>query len=654
MVHLDKNLPVDLNRGFRYSANENFEKIEKAINENDFKSIENLNNHKKGVNAHNTAQILHHLSTNELTLEHFLQLLSGRISNLVLGATTDQSIEIKDSRGDLEGISHTTLYDRLLSDFLRLQNADDDLGVRSIKNDNLIGNFANQAGVAIKKINKDKTHSIAIASNSTTAVKLRTAHTVAKDFNFGWEKPAYQVPIKNKFLLQGIYDDDNNKYTYYSYSQGELMWIERFDNFNNYIDRMHLPLGGHATDFFVTTENGIDYIWNQVGEQTQNGIKNHFCKIKYAAKTVNFGDAEIVAEFDVFQNYKADANLDAEKDIISIIFNRGNDFLIENRMFSEWQKGIDNILGAFVVKKTEYHAVHQSIDVLDNMVFWHYGETRRDINATGKHGVVVFTLDGKRISSYEIDVTKLISNDAIDGYYEPEGFTAKRTDVPNVYELCFGFATSGKTTYKSWRSSIHAVAIPDFNDEFQIELKSENGLQKQTFTLPEKITSDRLLVDTDEQFNFAKLEKNVDFTGYEKQQLSEIDIIKLIKQYTNKTDYETVLFKGNAGITGAKVDIAGNFKDYDEIKVLYNTSVANHAVQTYASLDRSANVLVLNTVNADDAIAGVSQIRECTIDISAGTSFTIKQQIVTELSTNTTNFKAEEFRIMKITGVNKV
>ncbi|SPN76596.1 phage baseplate protein [Brochothrix thermosphacta] len=650
-INLVKKPDIVFGQKFYRDWSKNNIKIENAINEND----EYMSKHQTTQqNAHNTAQILHRLSASELTLEQFLQLMNARTSNLVLGATTDQSVELKDARVDLESESHTTLYDRLLSDFLRLQNTDSDLGVRSVKNTNLIGNFANQAGVAIKKINKDKTHSIAIASNSTTAVKLRTANTVAKDFIFGWEKPAYQVPIKNKFLLQGIYDDDNSDYTYYSYSQNDLMWIERFDNFNNYIDRMHLPLGGHATDFFVTTENGIDYVWNQVGEQTQNGIKNHFCKIKYAAKTVNYGDAEIVAEFDVFQNYKADANLDAEKDIISIIFNRGNDFLIENRKFSEWQKGVNNVLGSFIVSKKEYHAVHQSIDVLDNMIFWHYGETRRDINATGKHGVVVFTLDGKRISSYEIDVTKLISNDAIDGYYEPEGFTAKRTDVPNVYELCFGFATSGKTTYKSWRSSIHAVATPDFNDEFQIELKSENGLQKQTFTLPEKITSDRLLVDTNEPFNFAKLEKSADFTGYEQRHLSEIDVIKLIKQYTNKTDYETVLFRGNAGVTGAKIDIAGNFKDYDEIKVLYNTSVANHAVQTYASLDRSANILVLNTVNADDAITGVSQIRECTIDISAGTSFVIKQQIVTELSTNTTNFKAEEFRIMKITGINKV
>lgn len=113
MVILNKNLPVDLNRGFRYESNANAKIIEQALNELFRDSAYHRTNEKQ---AHNSGQITH----NGWTVERELKYRAAQVRNLVIGANGDGIAETKDARVDLYAKSHATLSERLLSDFKRL------------------------------------------------------------------------------------------------------------------------------------------------------------------------------------------------------------------------------------------------------------------------------------------------------------------------------------------------------------------------------------------------------------------------------------------------------------------------------------------------------------------------------------------------------
>ena len=116
MVELDKYLPVDKEYQFRGGVNENFAKIERGFSQRD--GI--MKNHKTDEkNAHNSGQIKHFL----WDVKQHLDYLTAQSANIVRGANGDGIAETVDSRvATFSKLAHVTLSERLLEDFLHLNN----------------------------------------------------------------------------------------------------------------------------------------------------------------------------------------------------------------------------------------------------------------------------------------------------------------------------------------------------------------------------------------------------------------------------------------------------------------------------------------------------------------------------------------------------
>lgn len=116
MVILNKNLPVDLNRGFRYESNANAELAERALNDLYRDSTYHRTSEKQ---AHNSGQIIH----DGWTVERELKYRAAQVRNLVIGANGDGIAETKDARvAVFSKKAHATLSERLLEDFTTLSN----------------------------------------------------------------------------------------------------------------------------------------------------------------------------------------------------------------------------------------------------------------------------------------------------------------------------------------------------------------------------------------------------------------------------------------------------------------------------------------------------------------------------------------------------
>ena len=116
MVELDKYLPIDKEYQFRGGVNENFAKIERGFSQRD--GI--MKNHKTDEkNAHNSGQIKHFL----WDVKQHLDYLTAQSANIVRGANGDGIAETVDSRvAAFSKSAHVTLSERLLEDFLHLNN----------------------------------------------------------------------------------------------------------------------------------------------------------------------------------------------------------------------------------------------------------------------------------------------------------------------------------------------------------------------------------------------------------------------------------------------------------------------------------------------------------------------------------------------------
>ncbi|MCF1614775.1 phosphodiester glycosidase family protein, partial [Tetragenococcus koreensis] len=102
---LQENLPYRLNNEFRGYLVDNF----KTLNGRYQYILDQVEEHE----IKNTTQIKH----DGKDLDKILNVLSGRISNQIYGASGNSSAEVKDIRVDSEGNIHDLAQDRLMSDF---------------------------------------------------------------------------------------------------------------------------------------------------------------------------------------------------------------------------------------------------------------------------------------------------------------------------------------------------------------------------------------------------------------------------------------------------------------------------------------------------------------------------------------------------------
>lgn len=375
-INLVKNLNIIIGQIFRRDLTENFSKIENAINENDTNMLMHQTTQ---INAHNTAQILHYLSDkqkevyyrSELDLKQFLMLESARISNLVLGATTDQSVELKDSRVDLEGEAHITLYDRLLADFTRFKNAIDKL--TEIEN-----------GLDLETFEPMYVGNLATYRNA-----------VMQTFQID--------PITNQYFVT---QSDGKKPEGFVLSQTS-------PNGSKLLSTMKFTNGGHGTTFGLENENGKTIIWSFI-RNTNNERK--LIRVPYKANST-IVDSESLRDYT--PNSLKDVYFTPVVDTVHgyMLIRRG-DLKCELRSLKDIKNGVDKILYTVTIPDSERDDERASQGSVSNgtILYWYSGVTTTTARVT-KYDFKT----GEQIGMREFDFPNERGDGFTDGYREPEG-----------------------------------------------------------------------------------------------------------------------------------------------------------------------------------------------------------------------------------------
>lgn len=396
MVELDKYLPVNHEEAFRNGVNKNFAKIEQGFSQRDAV----MNSHRTTQkNAHNTEQILHYLSDkqkevyyrSELDLKQFLKLESARISNLVLGATTDQSVELKESRVDLEGKAHITLYGRLLADFTRLKNATDKL------------------------------------------IELEESFDISKiEPQFWTELGGIRNVVQQYFWINKL---NGRVYQTQSDSQSqEGFYINELTPSGNFLGTMHVPKGGHGTSLGIEYVNGEMYMWTNVDKK--------LVKFKFKGDTV--------LDPSTLQNHMPKSVKDVFFAPVSdwkgekMAFRR-SDGIIELRDIGDLNKCIDKVYATVTIpleERDNNHRPMQGVAISDENCYWMSGwGTDENI---GK--VFVYDWNGKLLDTVNLDNLAHVTGVggetyAADNHSEPEGLFFTEDKGKKV--LFVGFSTGG-------------------------------------------------------------------------------------------------------------------------------------------------------------------------------------------------------------------
>lgn len=395
-INLVKNLNIIIGQIFRRDLTENFSKIESAINENDTNMLMHQTTQ---INAHNTAQILHYLSDkekevyyrSELDLKQFLLLESSRISNLVLGATTDQSVELKESRVDLEGKAHITLYGRLLADFTRLKNALDKL------------------------------------------IELEESFDISKiEPQFWTELGGIRNVVQQYFWINKL---NGRVYQTQSDSQAqEGFYINELTPSGHFLGTMHIPKGGHGTSLGVEYVNGQMFMWTNVDKRL----------VKFTFKADTKLDATLLRDYmppsvaPVF--FAPVSDWKGEK----MAFRR-SDGIIELRDVNDLNKNIDKVYAQVIIpleeRENDYRPM-QGVAISDEHCYWMSGwGTDENI---GK--VFVYDWHGKLLDTIILDNLTQVTGVggekyAADNHNEPEGLFFSEKEGKKV--LFVGFSTGG-------------------------------------------------------------------------------------------------------------------------------------------------------------------------------------------------------------------
>lgn len=376
MADLGKYLPVNKEEAFRNGVNENFSLVERRLNSGE--SV--MNAHQKTqINAHNTAQILHYLSDkqkevyyrSELDLKQFLMLESARISNLVLGATTDQSVELKDSRVDLEGVAHTTLYDRLLADFTRFKNAIDKL----IEIEN---------GLDLEKFEPMFVGNLATYRNS-----------VMQTFQID--------PVTNQYFVT---QSDGKKPEGFVLSQTS-------PNGSKLLSAMKFKNGGHGTTFGLEHEKGKTIIWSFI--RNEKNVRK-LIRVPYKANSTIADSASLR---DYTPKSLKDTYFTPVVDAVNgyMLIRRG-DLKCELRSLNDIKNGVDKILYTVTIPDSERNESRASQGSVSHgtILYWYSGVTSTTARVT-KYDFKT----GKRIGIREFDFPNERGDGFTDGYREPEG-----------------------------------------------------------------------------------------------------------------------------------------------------------------------------------------------------------------------------------------
>lgn len=644
----------NLNRANMDAIRENFDKTEKTINQNDdeFKKHKGIE-----LNAHSASQIT---TLKFKTIEDELFDLHSQLKNMVLGANGDGIAEVKQARVDGKGKTHEVLADRVKADYQYLDDTASTALVAHAQDVNFGGSYKNYHGFYANNL-ANTTINISAETTALGTITLKKAKGKASKIAIEQPSIAERIPVMNRRAGQDFYEAKSG-YTYVAYGVDgdKTLYFERFDRYGNYKDRMRLESPGHGSSLFVTTDNGKDYIWTNFDKVESGKTTFRFAKIPYQSGTVTETNAGAAFYETFYDSAAAYGCLDEEGDRVAFIYKISNGHMVETRIFSEWLQGINNVLGRFEIYMDSKYQPHQSIDIIDDMIFWHYGKWSASPDDK-KTGVVIFDWDGTIISDVTIKQSNVFNTDAFN-FYEPEGIQVKRTNVPYVYDLLLGYAVGENKTEATkhlqyYKTRTKAVAAPVFEeDEITIDVNGR-GLNQLSTILPKELGATAYLA-IDPSVSFFKVDKGDIFKGRERG-LTKNEVETMIYQAVNSARFhysEKVIFEGEASGIGETFyfNDKGNSPDFDELKIYWFTEKVGRRITVIDNWKRDLLNFSLDYTNvSDQASANEAQIYECNLYFDRDNrSFTITRDVRREFPENQ-NYSGTHFTITRIVGINK-
>lgn len=649
-INVELAFPIEIGQGWRRMTITNFKNL---VNGYHYLNDEIFKHKNTEKNAHNSNQIVYR----NTTVTQALDSLKKDFDNIVLGSTKENSVEIRDSRNDINGVRHDTLGSRLREDFSSVESQINETLKAHTQKENLGGSYKSHNGFYVNE-QELETLTVSVESNQLITIPFYKVNGKASKLFIEQPTIAERIPVMNRRAGQQLFETKNgNTYVAYGVDGDKVLYFERFDEFGNYKDRMRLETTGHGSSFFVTTEDGQDYIW------TNFDIANifNFVKTPYKKGTVTQNNLEGIFYDTFYHSARPYACLDEEGDKIAFIYTITNGHMVETRNFKEWKQGINNVVGRFEIYSDSKYQPHQSIDIIDDMIFWNYGSSTSSPDDK-KSGVVVFDLDGNIITDKTIKQSPLFPFDTFNRF-EPEGIQVKRTKVPYVYDLVIGYAagnahSSSNThlAYYKTTSKVLGTPIINTNDKFDITI-GRNGFSSKVNIFGKETRATGYL-STDPRITYFKVDYGENFKGSERG-LTESEVRTMINQAINSSRLhyrKKVIFEGSATGIGKtyKLNGRGSLNDFDTIKIYWKSDKTNREVTIIDNWQRNAQSVVLHYTNvADDVQYPVAEIYECGLSFNNGdASFTINRDVHRDLNLNE-NISQTHFIITRIEGINE-
>jgi hypothetical protein len=319
-------------------------------------------------------------------------------------------------------------------------------------------------------------------------------------------------------IPQSFYFQDESQTLYlcqpnYATGADERMFISRYHYDGSYRDRMVLTNTAHGSTFFVTTENGKDFIWVGARKKNKRWYLSKFpYKSNVYANPISADDEGVKSYQTMAQSWASPtAVVDKENDIICLRFIslRANISHIYFRKFSEFIAGRDIILSKFDIKGQDYFPM-QGMDICGMNLYWHKGfGGMEDLKKSTTQQQTIYCFDAHGNVSFKKDIErfKIISDHEGNGKKEPEGLQVVPSNGRRNPGIIFGNVVGQNRNRRYILHGLNATA--DIPKALKVSSSSH-------WIAPHGITSLKSLVDPGEYFIPRKLrevltDKPVDF-----------------------------------------------------------------------------------------------------------------------------------------------
>ena len=411
-IQLNKNVNVMLESDFREQINNNFEIIERALNESGLLLAQHENT--TGT-AHTSDQILH----NDETVKSVLDYLRAKWANMILGSNGDGLAELKDARVGNDGQTYPTLAERLAADYAAY--------------------MVDSQGVKV-----DIENALNTIKNLMNALDILT-----QEFGFVFRAKTYQNNV-----MQHFYVDNNFDYLYIVQADSSINGynIHRLKFNGEYVGTMVCKNAGHGT------HNGYYHVGNSlyvVSHWYDESGGHKLVKVKFNIGTFDYGSGMT----DVFKGTNnTDAYITASiNERENLILFRSSETVggknimkIEIRKLSEVMANKENIIASFTVPEalTQVAAdgenIMQGVAVGGNYVYWLTG------NSTGNGNKLLTQFDytGKIVAQKAVVIGDDERNGFIDDFYEPQGLQYYNEPNGEKDALLIGMTTGVDRTHR--------------------------------------------------------------------------------------------------------------------------------------------------------------------------------------------------------------